>query len=197
MAEPHEVLGVAEDADEATINAAFREAAKRFHPDLNDGDVSGIRQLRRLIWAREFLRRHKRRLLNAQSGRPRLPFAGKRRSFRNMYFACAVAGPALFLTAPVLIAGWGGTQPKVIMVEKTVEAAVAGLPDAEEAELKAIRDLQEASGASPEPRMSMAPEAQMQSRRRRTMRPGLALKRAINRAAFMVSKTFRKLSSLQ
>ena len=67
MAQPHQVLGVAANADEATINAAFRSAAKRFHPDLNDGDPTGIRRLRRLIAARDFLTRRRWRPANGQA----------------------------------------------------------------------------------------------------------------------------------
>jgi uncharacterized iron-regulated membrane protein len=195
MALPHEVLGVAENADEATVNAAFREAAKRFHPDLNNGDMSGVRQLRRLIWAREYLRRHKQRLLNAQSGRPRLPSAGKRRSFRDLYFAFGTICAASILSVAIVFAHWSGAEPRVVVVEKTAKAAMAGLPDAGEAGLKAIRDVQEASYAPPQPEMSMAPEPQSQSRRRHPLQPGVALKRAINHAAFVMSKTFRKLAS--
>ena len=195
MALPHEVLGVAENADEATINAAFREAAKRFHPDLNDGDVSGIRQLRRLIWAREFLRRHKRHLLNGRSGRPRLPFVRKRRSFRNLYFACAAASAASVLSATILFADLGAGQPETIGAEKTDMAAAGELPDAEAAGIKAIRDLQEASYAPVETEMSAAPEPQLHNPvRRRAAQPGYTLKKAINRAAFLMSKTFRSLS---
>ncbi len=34
----YEILGVARDADEATIKSAFRELAKKHHPDLNPGN---------------------------------------------------------------------------------------------------------------------------------------------------------------
>jgi DnaJ-domain-containing protein 1 len=35
--EPHEILGVAENADEATIQKAYKEAIKRYHPDRIQG----------------------------------------------------------------------------------------------------------------------------------------------------------------
>src|SRR6266568_270468 len=38
MKTPYDVLGISPDADEKTIAIAFREAAKRCHPDLNPGD---------------------------------------------------------------------------------------------------------------------------------------------------------------
>ena len=34
----YEVLGVAKDADEATIKKAYRQLAKKYHPDVNPGD---------------------------------------------------------------------------------------------------------------------------------------------------------------
>jgi DnaJ-class molecular chaperone len=39
MRDPYDVLGVARDADEATIKSAYRRLAKQYHPDLNPGDV--------------------------------------------------------------------------------------------------------------------------------------------------------------
>jgi curved DNA-binding protein CbpA len=57
MATAHEVLGVEVGADDATIKAAFRRAAKRCHPDLNGGDRGGAGRLSRLIAAREILMR--------------------------------------------------------------------------------------------------------------------------------------------
>ena len=79
MAQPHEVLGVAANADEATINAAFRRAAKRFHPDLNNGDPSGARRLRRLIAARDFLTKRRWRPASGQAARYLLPSFRKNR----------------------------------------------------------------------------------------------------------------------
>ena len=34
----YEVLGVSKDADEAAIKKAFKKAARKFHPDLNQDD---------------------------------------------------------------------------------------------------------------------------------------------------------------
>jgi len=43
MKTPYDVLGISPDADEKTIAAAFREAAKHCHPDLNPGDHAAER----------------------------------------------------------------------------------------------------------------------------------------------------------
>ena len=34
----YEVLGVDKNADEATIKKAYRQLAKKYHPDMNPGD---------------------------------------------------------------------------------------------------------------------------------------------------------------
>ena len=54
MTTAYELLGVEPNADDTTINAAFRRAAKECHPDLNKGDRGGER-LRLIIAARATL----------------------------------------------------------------------------------------------------------------------------------------------
>ena len=36
----YEVLGVPKDADDAAIKKAYRQLAKKYHPDMNPGDTS-------------------------------------------------------------------------------------------------------------------------------------------------------------
>ena len=36
----YEVLGVSKDADEATLKKAYRQVAKKYHPDMNPGDAA-------------------------------------------------------------------------------------------------------------------------------------------------------------
>jgi hypothetical protein len=61
MTSAYEVLGVASSAGEATIEAAFRKAAKEWHPDLNGGDTSGEERLKHLIAARSSIMRRRKK----------------------------------------------------------------------------------------------------------------------------------------
>jgi curved DNA-binding protein CbpA len=62
---PYKLLGISVDADEETIRAAFRTAAKRYHPDLNPDDPLAERRFRRLIRARDMLLDPERRSIHA------------------------------------------------------------------------------------------------------------------------------------
>lgn len=41
----YEILGIPEDADEETIKKAFRELAKKYHPDLPEGDAEKFKKI--------------------------------------------------------------------------------------------------------------------------------------------------------
>ena len=49
------VLGVPPDADNETINAAFRRLSRRYHPDLNPGDARAKTAFERLQMAHSIL----------------------------------------------------------------------------------------------------------------------------------------------
>ncbi len=194
MALPHEVLGVPQNADAATINAAFRKAAKKYHPDLNGGSNAGIRHLRRLIAAREGLATQKKRLPDARAASYRLPSLRKPRGRKTVLFACALIGAVGLLAVPALLAHWGVAQPEASAVEKlSTTLADARIPDAAPVELKAIRDIQEADKAG----MERAPEPRLRGtlRRRRFAQPANRFKKAVTQAAFLMSMTFRRLAS--
>ena len=42
----YEVLGVSKDADEATLKKAYRQAAKKYHPDMNPGDAEAEKKFK-------------------------------------------------------------------------------------------------------------------------------------------------------
>ena len=55
MRDPYEVLGLARDADEAAIKAAYRKLAKRHHPDLHPGDAKAAERFSELNNANDIL----------------------------------------------------------------------------------------------------------------------------------------------
>jgi hypothetical protein len=195
MAQPHHVLGVAANADEATINAAFRRAAKRFHPDLNNGDPSGARRLRRLIAARDFLTKRRWRPASGQAARQLLPSFRKNGITKGVALTLALACACAFLLLPMLSPaasdnprGHGALNPPGIsVVEKTSPGAPA---DADSAEIKAIRDLREAA-AYPQ----AADPLLQNDAKRPSSSPADGIRKAVKGAATLVSKTFRKIAS--
>ncbi len=54
-ADLYEILGVAPDADEATIKSAFRELAQQYHPDLNPDDPDAEETFKEILAAFEIL----------------------------------------------------------------------------------------------------------------------------------------------
>ena len=44
--EYYEVLGVSKDADEATLKKAYRQVAKKYHPDMNPGDAEAEKKFK-------------------------------------------------------------------------------------------------------------------------------------------------------
>jgi hypothetical protein len=54
--DPHDALGVRPDADPEEIARAYRELAKRFHPDRRPGDVEAARRMSDINRAYELLR---------------------------------------------------------------------------------------------------------------------------------------------
>jgi DnaJ-class molecular chaperone len=55
MRDPYEVLGVAKDADEDRIKKAYRELAKKHHPDLHPGDKSALAKFQEVQSAYDLL----------------------------------------------------------------------------------------------------------------------------------------------
>ncbi len=189
MAQPHEVLGVAANADEATINAAFRRAAKKYHPDLNNGDASGIQRLRRLIAARDFLANRRWRSSCGPKVRYRLTSIRKAGIGKSTVFAFVLAGACSLLLLAALAPYPAGNPPKVSVVNKTSMARVAAvpvspvdteIPDAGSADIKAIRDFREEPGYSP-----------AEGAKRQASSPAADIRNAMKRAGALMSHTSR------
>ena len=61
MQTSYDILGVPRNASDETIKAAFRKAAKAYHPDLNAGDPTRAQQFKQVIAAYELLRNPRQR----------------------------------------------------------------------------------------------------------------------------------------
>ena len=70
--DPYSVLGVARDADEATVRDAYRRLAKRYHPDLHPGEPHAARKMNELNEAYEAIRHPSARPQSARAN----PYAG-------------------------------------------------------------------------------------------------------------------------
>ena len=53
MDDPYKVLGVSPDASDEEIKRAYRNLAKKYHPDLNPGDQEAARKMQRINAAYE------------------------------------------------------------------------------------------------------------------------------------------------
>ena len=59
--DPYDVLGVEKKASEADIKKAYRRLARKFHPDVNAGDISAKKKFQEIAAAYEVLKDPKRR----------------------------------------------------------------------------------------------------------------------------------------
>lgn len=207
MAQPHEVLGVAANADKATINAAFRRAAKKFHPDLNNGDSAGIQRLRRLIAARDILTSRKWHLSSGPSADYQLPASQKTGISKSVALTFALTAVCAFLLLPAFVSDAEETPLNVSIVQKTglsqktailrIEGSApadAEVLDAGSAEIKVIRDLQEAPGFSHAEADAVDPLSQNGAKRAANS-PAASLRKAVKGAATLMSKTFQRIAS--
>ena len=106
MRDPYQVLGVAKGASAGEIKSAFRQAAKKFHPDQNPNDAKAAERFAEVNTAYEILGDEKKRAefdngLIGPDGKPRAqnPFAGNRRGgnpFEGFADAFNANGPGAF-----------------------------------------------------------------------------------------------------
>lgn len=86
MKDPYEVLGVPRDADEDRIKKAYRELAKKHHPDLHPGDKSALAKFQEVQGAYDLLSdKEKRRRFDAGE----IDATGAERPPRSFYRAYA------------------------------------------------------------------------------------------------------------
>lgn len=148
MTTPYEVLGISADADEEAIKTAFRNAAKKFHPDVNSGNRAAEQHFRRIMAAREILTDPRQRAFYDRT----LKRGGQRwrtlwGSYRARIITCAFvsAGAAIVLLSYLL----SQRMSQAAAVEASIEVEKTYVsPDAGSADIKALRDLRETAGWS-------------------------------------------------
>src|SRR5829696_2443358 len=74
--DPYEVLGVARDADDATIKKAFRRLARELHPDVNRHDPQAEEKFKEAAEAYEILSDAERRAVYDRYGHDGLDSRG-------------------------------------------------------------------------------------------------------------------------
>jgi DnaJ domain len=191
MREPCNILGVEAGASEAAVMAAFRRAAKRCHPDMNSGDRAGERHLSRLIAARDFLLSRRQRISNRKPAGDLLRLEAVK-ARRARLFAGGVASAGFLLC--ILLTSHSPAQfsPSYGRFQTSVIKQVdnSSIPDAESAELKAIRDLREFAGTEAAKPGKVATNGAAAPRHRAPR-----LQRAVAGPAATMTKTWRLLAS--
>jgi DnaJ-class molecular chaperone len=106
MRDPYEVLGVSKSASAADIKKAYRQLAKKFHPDRNKDDVKAKERFSEINSAYEIVGDEKKK---AQFDRGEIGPDGKPRGFEG-FGAGAGAGPGGFSRGWRTTGGPGGEQ---------------------------------------------------------------------------------------
>lgn len=66
--DPYKVLGVSPDASDDEIKRAYRQLAKKYHPDLNPGDAEAARKMQQVNAAYEQIKNPEKAYQNQRSG---------------------------------------------------------------------------------------------------------------------------------
>lgn len=94
-ADPYEILGVARDASEKDVQAAYRRRAKKLHPDLNPGNKQAEQEFKELSAAYEILRDEEKR---GRFDRGEIDATGAEKAERRYYRDFADAGGSAYDT---------------------------------------------------------------------------------------------------
>ncbi len=90
MQSPYKILGVAESATQDDIRKAYRELAKKLHPDLNPNDPAAEAQFKEITAANDLLSDPEKR---ARFDRGEIDATGAERPPRDFYRSYAESGP--------------------------------------------------------------------------------------------------------
>jgi DnaJ-class molecular chaperone len=82
-ADPYELLGVARDATQSDIQKAFRQLAKKLHPDLNPGDKDALTKFQEISGAYDILGDEKKR---ARFDRGEIDASGAEQQPQRQYY---------------------------------------------------------------------------------------------------------------
>ena len=66
--DPYQVLGVSRDASDEEIKRAYRQLAKKYHPDRNPGDAEAAKQMQRINAAYEQIKNPEKSQAHTQGG---------------------------------------------------------------------------------------------------------------------------------
>ena len=70
MRDPYEVLGVSRDATDEEIKKAYRQLAKKYHPDVNPGDKQAEEKMKEINAAYDAIKSGNADSFGGQNGQP-------------------------------------------------------------------------------------------------------------------------------
>jgi hypothetical protein len=119
----YDVLGVRSDADTESIERAFREATKAYHPDLHGGDQATVSRFQDIVGAVAVLRDPDRRAAYDLKLRRR-----RQRKWLDVANLCAIVGALIsggFVIGRLVLSA---TTPRIALVDPPSVAAPAAQP---------------------------------------------------------------------
>jgi curved DNA-binding protein CbpA len=140
MQTSYDVLGVPRNASNEAIRAAFRKAAKAYHPDLNAGDPTREQQLKQVIAAYEVLRNPRQRAAYDQglAGYERYLRSARRKKiwrFAAVPVAALVSGAAVALGVSLSSGPPNASGPAAGKIAQRASHEVAAVHDGDSSRL--------------------------------------------------------------